>query len=777
MKKYFCKFWILLLVFSLVLPSSFISAKSETFSDNSNTYTDVAILSTTDMHGKCWEMNLLYGTAEPHNMLRVSTAVKQIRDEYGEENVILIDNGDIFQGNLVSQSQILEYSKGLSSDPFAMAVALKEIGYDAFVLGNHEFNYEWNSMKDCYDWLTDNGVNVLAANVNYDGSDGIHKAGEGVFEPYVIKTVIVNGHEHKIGILGLENCDVTRWDLPVNYPGISFVNKKNVKYSMAYEAKKYIKKLKKKGCEFIVVSYHGGIGETSNKLIFGQNSESQGKRIIKGNEDIGLLITGHDHISSYSNSYCKDKNGNKVLVVNGGGQELTESVFRFSEDSDEKLVWEIIKSENLSLDGFAKDEELEEKIRPYADLAEKEAEKAVGTLLGEWDNPSDYYVVQNDSVDFVNAAIIDISTDMIAEKYDKSAAKALKKSTGLRHLDVDMAINSPNTSTYAVSPGKFSVKDIYKLYKYSNNILVIPMYGRDIRNIIEENASERLTVRVFGGEAHYYTINDNFTHLSFGGLNFEYDMSKPKGKRAVIHGFSNGRKFKDGKLYLVAVNNYLLGNERCGLREFSTEDAVWSQIEDANGENVQDMIERYIRKHTVINGGVSTDLFTWKWGMTYSADLSAISQYDGKILAKYCEEPLDGHKYIIYHEGTGLTMTDKCVDAHLEAVNIKAYGEYLVDEIPDEAVILTAHFNSKGYVSFEDENGNYLTSGTSGGLSFAAKPDKSLMWWKIEKTVGGNFILNTGASNNQALQVYSGNFMTYKMSKSGYFIFNFYEII
>ena len=42
-------------------------------------YTDVAILSTTDMHGKCWEENLMTGAAVTKNMLRVSTAVSAVR--------------------------------------------------------------------------------------------------------------------------------------------------------------------------------------------------------------------------------------------------------------------------------------------------------------------------------------------------------------------------------------------------------------------------------------------------------------------------------------------------------------------------------------------------------------------------------------------------------------------------------------------------------------------------------------------------------------------------
>ena len=100
-------------------------------------YTDVVILSTTDMHGKCWNTNVLTDSPQRGSMLRVSSAVSQIREEYGEENVLLVDNGDLFQGTPVSQIQLLRYSSGESIDPPAMALCLKEIGYDAFVLGNH----------------------------------------------------------------------------------------------------------------------------------------------------------------------------------------------------------------------------------------------------------------------------------------------------------------------------------------------------------------------------------------------------------------------------------------------------------------------------------------------------------------------------------------------------------------------------------------------------------------------------------------------------------------
>ena len=61
---------------------------------------EFTVLSTTDMHGRCWDTNLLTGGSVSNSMLNVATAVAQIRSE--KSNVILIDNGDTYQGTPVS---------------------------------------------------------------------------------------------------------------------------------------------------------------------------------------------------------------------------------------------------------------------------------------------------------------------------------------------------------------------------------------------------------------------------------------------------------------------------------------------------------------------------------------------------------------------------------------------------------------------------------------------------------------------------------------------------
>lgn len=767
---------LIILLLCLILTAGTARAEEITRPDGDMPYTDFVFLSTTDMHGKCWDTNLLTGSSAKNNMLRVSTAVRTIREEYGADHVLLVDNGDLFQGTPVSQVQLFLRAAGKSEDPLAMALCLKEIGYDAFVLGNHEFNYPWKVMSETYRWLEENGVPVLAANAVWDGSDPEHTAGENVFIPYIVKTVTVNGHPHKIGLLGLENGDITRWDLPDNYPGIRFAHPENEAYSSAYEASLYIAQMKGEGCEFIAISYHGGIGESDLPLAFGVNSEHQGKRIAEEADGVDLMIVGHDHLTGYTNTFVTGPSGKQILVVNGGGQELTKSVFRFSEDENGALQWELFSAENISPVGFDIDPELEAKIRPYAELAEAEVESPAGIAGGEWDGSNEFYTRQTDSADLVCAAMMYAGSAGMTARYGEPEQEALKETIGIDHLDVDMAMSSVASTGYTIQSGDISMKNIYRLYRYANSLLVLPMYGRDIRAIMEENAENWLTVRVINGQAFYFAKDDMFTNIVFGGINFDYDMSRPAGERVTIRGFSNGRSFEEDALYLVVTNNYILGNEHCGLRTFGFTDTLWSQQEEEGDRMIQDAIADYIIQVTEEKGAViPEEEFNWHWEIVYSADPAALPEYEGKIVARMIGRPEDGQACILYSESQGRAMTAREINGTLDQVPVAAWGETLVDDLPEEALILTAHVDGEGRIALTDPEGRYLTSGKTGGLKLSEGPaEDELSLWCLEEAPGGWYIVNAGAPDSMAIEYYSDRFTTFRLERNGIYTFNFY---
>lgn len=199
---------------------------------------EFTVLSTTDMHGRCWDTNLLTGGSVSNSMLNVATAVAKIRSE--KSNVILIDNGDTYQGTPVSSYQLSRQAAGLTEDPNPMALSMAEIGYGVSVRGNHEFNYAWSTMEDVRSYLESQDVSTVTANLYYDGTDGVHAKGENVFSPYILKTVTAGGKDYKIAVIGFENTDCPRWDVADNYPGIVFTHPDNTTGSMAWEAERYI---------------------------------------------------------------------------------------------------------------------------------------------------------------------------------------------------------------------------------------------------------------------------------------------------------------------------------------------------------------------------------------------------------------------------------------------------------------------------------------------------------------------------------------------------------
>lgn len=99
----------------------------------------VTVLSTTDMHGSIRRTPDTYVDHNDGSLLQCATIIRGVRAE--NPNTLLVDSGDIFQGTAESY-----LTKG-----GIMARAMNALGYDAFAIGNHEF-----------DW----GIDILAGLLN-----------------------------------------------------------------------------------------------------------------------------------------------------------------------------------------------------------------------------------------------------------------------------------------------------------------------------------------------------------------------------------------------------------------------------------------------------------------------------------------------------------------------------------------------------------------------------------------------------------------------------------
>lgn len=782
---------------------------------------DFTVLSTTDVHGKVWNQNVLNDTSVNNSLLRVSTAVKGIRADYEDDAVFLIDNGDLYQGTPVSSyhiSQMTQYLKNQSTsglDPSfigsdgtfntitPMALALKYIGYDASVLGNHEFNYAWDTMKHIYDWMelgtadtSYDPVAVLAANLYWTETKGGNTAGENVFKPYIIKEIDVDGQPFQVGILGLENTDCTRWDIADNYPNISFSAPNNPTRDMAIEAEKYVTEMKDAGCDFIILSYHSGRGEPDGDLSFGTNTEGQILRVISKTEGIDMVIAGHDHSSNYSNKPYPNKNGEDVLIVNAGGTSLTQSTFTITKQGGEISVG-LKNSQNLNLSKYSDDADLEALIAPYAAAAGGYVNQTVGALAGNWNKvtQNSCYTEQSDTVDLINRSQIDRGGAYLSAKYggdaaaistgtekflDIDATKAEEAATGgarpaLDHLTVDLSCTSiVFGGNYPAQAGDLTMKGIYKFYKYDNSLYLIPITGAEIESILEWNAANRLSGKIVDGEPKFSTIGDSFTNPVFYGVDFTYDLSKDPGDRVTITQFADGRPFEPDKTYILAVNNYHLGNGP--FAAYTTGDAIWSQTDDLGGGVVQDLIAEFVGNATQAGADIQPAPSKWAliWTGSTGPDLSKATAIAYPIPTT--EMPADGDTIYLHHPASGTAIGSKPEIGGLAATSGSALQKGVL--YPDAgAMPLTVQASGGSFYLIYD--GKYLTSAATGnGLTLEAAPSDYSLWF-FEAAADGWNIGNANAAYNGSKQYleYYNKFTTFTLKNTDAYVFDIYKAV
>lgn len=158
---------------------------------------EIIILHTNDVHSRVES----HGADQIGGRVRAATLVNEIREMYGSEKVLLLDVGDAIHG-----MNIDNLFGGLPSIEIMNAM-----GYDAFTLGNHEFNY---GQQVLLERVADAKFKTVAANVTkQDGS---------LFAGYSALIKGVNGV--KVGIIGFSPEDTPIVTHPKNVQGLVFLD-------------------------------------------------------------------------------------------------------------------------------------------------------------------------------------------------------------------------------------------------------------------------------------------------------------------------------------------------------------------------------------------------------------------------------------------------------------------------------------------------------------------------------------------------------------------------
>ncbi|MDD6038603.1 MAG: Ig-like domain-containing protein [bacterium] len=239
--------------------------------------TTLRIISTTDLHGQVGDIN--YNSASEHNkgsLAQVYTLIKEARNSLKYGNTMTVDVGDTIYGygsDCINNGTIdsIEY----------MYTQMATLGYDAMTLGNHDFDYGYEYVKDA---LEEAGLDnkVVVSNV-YDAKTRKNIWAENMVITKKLPTSAGRNVSVKIGLIG-----VTTPSLTTHYDHTALLVTKD----MVESVEEQVVKLKAKNVDLIVVLAHTGIGVQEPDLM----SQNVAYAISKIN-GVDAIIGGHAHVN------------------------------------------------------------------------------------------------------------------------------------------------------------------------------------------------------------------------------------------------------------------------------------------------------------------------------------------------------------------------------------------------------------------------------------------------------------------------------------------------
>lgn len=495
-------------LFSFVLIMSVTTQKA---SANKPFIKEIRIVETSDVHGAFFPYNFIERCSMSGSMARVSTFLKEQRKIYGNQ-VVAIDNGDILQGQPVCY-----YSNFIKTDaPNVAAEVVNYMKYDAQVFGNHDVE----TGHEVYDkWIKDLQCPVLGANV-INTSTG---------KPYTLPYTIIDRDGIKIAVLGILTPAIPNWLYENLWKGMRFEE-------IITSVRHWVKVLRiQEHADIVIGVFHSG---WDGGVMTEEYKENATKNIAETVDGFDAVFFGHDHAERseiihgvpYLNPSC---NAKKVAVA-------TITLI-----SDQGQKWHIAdrKGEIVDISEIPIDEDYMNHFQSTIDSVCAYVNREIGVC------PVSLYT--RDCF-FGPAAFTDYIHDLQLEQ------------TG-----ADVSFNAPLTFDTEINQGPVYMSDMFKLYRFENQIYVLRMTGEEIRKYLEysydlwvntmqspDDHIMLLTDQPWNDQQRMRFKNLTFNFDSAAGIEYEVDVTKPDGKKVHVLRFSDGRPFDEKAWYRVAMNSY-----------------------------------------------------------------------------------------------------------------------------------------------------------------------------------------------------------------------------
>lgn len=473
------------------------------------------IIETTDVHGSFFPYDFINRKPKAGTLARVSSYVNKLRNEPGN-NVILVDNGDILQG----QPTCYFYNYINTQQVNVAAELLNYMKYDAQNLGNHDVE----TGHAVYDkWIKELNCPVLGANI-IDTKTG---------KTYVPPYTILQKEGVKVAILGIITPAIPNWLTEDLWEGLHFKEMvSTARYWMDYLCNN-------ERPDVVIGLFHSG---KDGGIVTDEYDEDASIKIAREVPGFDVILFGHDH--ARFNETVINSEGKGVLCLNPANNAFyvadatIELTLKRGKVVDRKTTGQLV---NITEEPV--DELFMKHFQPHMDAVNKYVSRKIGEFK--------HSIYTRDSY-FGNSAFTDFIMNL-----------------ELQISGADIAFNAPLSFDAAIKEGPLYVSDMFNLYRYENQLCVMRLTGEEIRRHLE--MSYNLWVNTMKSpDDHLLLLAENtwndqqrlgfknytFNFDSAAGIDYEVDVTKPEGQKVHILRMSNGEPFDEAKWYKVAINSY-----------------------------------------------------------------------------------------------------------------------------------------------------------------------------------------------------------------------------
>ena len=478
------------------------------------------LLTTNDVHG-CWfDSSYTDGTVK-NSLFAINGLVNRFRDSLGADNVILLDAGDCLQGD--NAPYLFNYVDTVSPHLFPRLVDYMK--YDAVCVGNHDIETSHPVFDRVREQMEAFGIPFLGGNAIKDSSkvsDGNYPFEDRYFQTYRI----LQKGGLKVAVLGYSNPNMSAWLDESVFSGMHFV-------SLIPLVQQDVDKIREKEKpQVVIVAVHSGTGEGNSS-----NPESQGLDLLSTLRGVDFVVCSHDHrpFIAEQDSICLVNSGSHAKNIGHGKVSLTVK--------GGKIISKTLSAETIPVDISTTDTAMSNAFHP------------------------DYLKVKQ----FTLAPVGTLDKDMLTRDAYRGMCGYVNfiHTIGLTQTEAEISIAAPLTYNKTIDAGELVFNDLFSLYPFENQLFVINMTGKEIKEYLEcsydnwimsDTTGHLLKIQLRedprNNQETWSFVNRSYNFDSAAGIYYTVDIDKEKGERIRILSMADGSAFDPEKTYKVAMTSY-----------------------------------------------------------------------------------------------------------------------------------------------------------------------------------------------------------------------------